>query len=361
MEYRPPDLNAHNPRIAAQDLAEDTCQGRIVQGVNAHKGLTAILVDAANTDNGQIRRWYTLDASKPYGLAQHDLPEGAVALDLSAWRLRNLLLEDGDPTAFVDGRGYNSHAIRKRLSTRTGVIGVLDEIGLSDEQRIEGEVIRDGQITEWLEGYEVFIKPFGVSDVSEHDPNYRAQLAPNDRAEVERRVRALGGQAILQPRLEVMRADHLLRAVGVKTDQEQAPSDALHVVRLYDFLWRDEAPTVAEVRLTDPQSNIGALYATHSELLEAERVRAAFPEMATLHDQVREGLRATLGKLGSLAMNYLILPGGRAKIVSADARAFTPDLTDENPQRQALSRSLAEAEVEELVVLARNNFLPSVR
>src|SRR6266545_2251389 len=65
VEYRPPDLNAHNPRIAQQDLASDTRQGRILQGVNTHDGVAAVLVDATNTDKGQIRRWYTLDASQP--------------------------------------------------------------------------------------------------------------------------------------------------------------------------------------------------------------------------------------------------------------------------------------------------------
>lgn len=354
VEWRSPSLNAHNPGIARQGLA-DTRQGRILEGVNEHDGVTAVLVDLKSMPDGQITHYYALG---PEGLVWHDVPE-RMELRPAAARIRNHLSPDGDPAAFRECELYNSYAVRRWLSTRPGVINVIGMLGLDDSQRIPGEVIvdtiGDDQIPEVPGANEVFIKPFDVSDVTEDDPNYRAQVLPNDPAEISWRIGVLGGRAILQPRVETMDAQQLLTAISASTEQPDLPKDALHTLRLYDFLWQDGLPAVAELRVTDPRTNIGKLYATHSELFAAQVAYDAFPELATLHNKVRRGLRRLFGTLGSLAMNYLILPDGSAKIVSIDARAFTPDLTDLNPERQALSRSLVEAEVAQLVAMARQN------
>jgi len=304
------------------------------------KGVQTIYVDAGNPDAydtaGRIRNYTTYGAEDPL---HPTLEPGSYA-----WRLRDPVWVGGDPSAYPNGQGYNSELARTELATRRGFARALSSVGL-DAYGVE---IMDTKTIEKRhpEGL-VFIKPDRISDVSAN-PEARARL-----------VRSAGirdntsSEHVIQKYVTPMAAQKLADHLGATTALPETNDTYLNTVRIFTPLWTPpgSAPAV-ELRITNPRTDIGALFATHQYLLEPEHVRTRLPELTKLHDNVHAAFAARYGEQNYLTFDYIILPDGSAKVLNGLVRALTPNLEHQRPEVQHLANATADVEVRHLAKLA---------
>ncbi len=263
-----------------------------------------------------------------------------------AWRLRDPVCADGDPSAYPEGDGYNSQRARTELATRRGFAGVLNEMGLG---RYGVAPLNLSDLRESQLGGTIFIKPNRVNDISEQ-AGTRSRLVPINEVGV-----ALAGidDPVLQlpePTIAVSElADHL----GATLNTADLPIDSLQAVRIFTPLWlsASEAPAV-ELRLTDPREGVGKFFATQQYLLEPEHVRSRLPQLADLHQRAHRAFRARYGEQNYLTFDYIIHPDGSAKLLNGLVRGLTPNLEHQRPEVQHLATATADVEVRQLARLA---------
>ncbi|HEU5186868.1 MAG TPA: hypothetical protein VFT87_00005 [Candidatus Saccharimonadales bacterium] len=272
-----------------------------------------------------------------------------------AWRLRDVVWEDGDPAAFRDGDGYNSQKARN-LTSREAFAAALREVGL---EAYGVETRPSNNLKGWKPGEFVFLKPNTISDIHdpEKSPGTRARLIRSDRIG-EALAEPLAGGAVLQRPKKLMAARDLADQLGLPADELEPGVDYLHALRVFTPLWLplDQTPAI-ELRLTnrgnDAQSDIGKLFATKIKLLEPELVFTQLPEVAKLHRLVHEAFSRHYGKQNYLAFDYIICKDGSVKILNGLVRALTPNLEPQPEEVKHLARKTADVEVEHLKSLAR--------
>lgn len=313
-----------------------------------------IFVDAANPETydalGRICGWTGYGNVQP---TERPLEPG---IGYQAWRLRDVTWPDGDPAAYPDGAGYNSERAREELRTRDGLWHVLQQKQMGLEaygvETIAGPNVHE-RMREWAAEELLFAKPNIISDVSDisKDPNTRAHLVAGRDLQATLARLSFAGGVVLQRLEPLLPATDLMDQLGIELDKSQEKH--LHTLRVFSLA--GETPAV-ELRLTDPRTDVGKLFATKLYLLEPGEVSDRLPQLADTHAIARDAFATRYGENNYFAFDYMLLRDGAVKILNVLVRGLTPNLPRADQRESEAGRlaiATADIEARHLAKLAR--------
>ena len=181
------------------------------------------------------------------------------------------------------------------------------------------ETFTNPRARDWTGEQSVFVKPNDISD-NGRGAGTRAQLVASQDLRAVLSKRFAGG-AVLQRPEPLLAATELLDQLDIEPDSSM--SNYLHAIRVFSLA--GVTPAI-ELRLTNPASDIGSLFATKLHLLEPESVFSSLPGIAVVHGRIQTAFAERYGKNNYFAFDYIVRRDGSVKLVNALLRALTPNL-----------------------------------